>query len=44
MGFIKAPYHQINLRKESILTYILSESSLAKDWATEKENDAWKNP
>ena len=32
-----------NLTKESILNYIMSEGSLAKDWLTDKEDEAWKN-
>ena len=28
--------------KESILTYLASESSLAKDWMTKEEDEAWK--
>ena len=31
------------LSKESILSYVMSESSLAKDWLTEEEDEAWKN-
>ena len=29
--------------KESVLTYLASESSLAKDWLTKEEDEAWKN-
>jgi len=32
-----------DLTKEGILNYIMSESSLAKDWLTDKEDEAWKN-
>ena len=34
---------KIDLAKHGILTYVMSESSLAKDWLTEKEDEAWKN-
>ena len=29
--------------KIGILNYIMSESSLAKDWLTKEEDEAWKN-
>ena len=32
-----------DLRRESILTYIMSESSLAKEWLTKEEDEAWKD-
>ncbi|MBS3105780.1 AbrB/MazE/SpoVT family DNA-binding domain-containing protein [Candidatus Woesearchaeota archaeon] len=32
-----------DLRKEGISNYIMSESSLAKEWLTEEEDEAWKN-
>ena len=31
------------LTKNSILTYVMSESSLAKDWLTAEEDDAWQS-
>ena len=31
-----------DLTKHSILTYLMSESSLAKDWLTKEEDEAWK--
>jgi len=34
---------KIDLTKSSIFTYIMSESSLAKDWLTEEEDEAWKH-
>lgn len=33
----------VDLTKHGILTYVMSESSLAKDWLTEEEDEAWKN-
>ena len=39
----KTPHQKINLKKESVLNYILSESALAKDWLAVKEDNAWKN-
>lgn len=32
-----------DLTKGSLLNYLMSESSLAKDWLTEEEDTAWKN-
>lgn len=32
-----------DLAKSSTLTYIMSESSLAKDWLSEEEDKAWKH-
>lgn len=32
-----------DLRRESILTYVMSESSLAKEWLTKEEDEAWKD-
>jgi len=34
---------KIDLTKSGISTYIMSESSLAKDWLTEEEEEAWKH-
>lgn len=34
---------KVDLTKHGILTYVMSESSLAKDWLTEEEDEAWKN-
>ena len=30
-----------DLSKEGTLNYVMSESSLAKDWLTEEEDEAW---
>ena len=30
-------------KKEALLNYIMSESSLAKDWLTKEECNIWKN-
>ena len=32
-----------DLAKEGALTYVMSESSLAKDWLTKEEDEAWKH-
>ena len=32
-----------DLSKEGILNYVMSESSLAKDWLTGEEDEAWKD-
>ncbi len=32
-----------DLTKHGILTYVMSESSLAKVWLTDEEDKAWKN-
>lgn len=34
---------KIDLTKSGISPYIMSESSLAKDWLTEEEEEAWKH-
>ena len=33
---------KIDLNKESIMIYLMSESSLAKDWLTKEEDEAWR--
>ncbi len=32
-----------DLRKDGALNYVMSESSLAKEWLTKEEDEAWKN-
>ena len=39
LNYLKKP----DITKHNILNYIMSESSLAKDWLTEEEDEAWKH-
>ncbi len=34
---------KLDISKEGIQTALLSEKSLAKDWATKEEDEAWRN-
>ena len=34
---------KVDLRKDGALNYIMSESSLTKEWLTKEEDEAWKD-
>ena len=39
----KIDLSKANLTKERALSYLMSESSLAKDWLTEEEDESWED-